>query len=83
MSYEKVMRADKLSVGTKQTIRSIEEGKVSEVYVAIDADAKITTKVVQLCKKYHIPFEYVDSMKQLGKACGIEVGAAMAAALKE
>jgi large subunit ribosomal protein L7A len=83
MSYEKVMRAAKLSVGTKQTIRSIEIGQATEVYVAKDADSKITTKVIHLCKKNQIPYVYVDTMKQLGKACGIEVGAAMAATLKE
>lgn len=83
MSYEKVKRALALSVGTKQTIRSIELNHAEEVYIARDADSKITTKVIHLCKKYQVPYVYVDSMKQLGKACGIDVGAAMAATLKQ
>lgn len=79
MSYEKVKQADKLVIGMKQTVKAVEQGTVKEVFVAKDADPRITGKVVALCKEKQIPVEYVDSMKQLGKACGIEVGAATAA----
>lgn len=83
MSYEKVKQAKRLSVGTKQTTKLIEQGKASEVFVARDADPRITSKVVNLCKKMGVQVTYVDSMKQLGKACGIEVGAAIAAVVNE
>lgn len=83
MSYEKVKQAKRLSVGTKQTTKLIEQGKASEVFVARDADPRITSKVVNLCKKMGVQVTYVDSMKQLGKACGIEVGAAVAAVANE
>ncbi|PDO11413.1 MAG: ribosomal protein L7Ae-like protein [Candidatus Reconcilbacillus cellulovorans] len=73
----------KLRIGTKQTSRLVESGKASEVFVAKDADPKVTGKVVDLCRQKGIPVTYVDSMKQLGKACGIEVGAAMAAIERE
>jgi large subunit ribosomal protein L7A len=77
MSYERLKQASILRIGTKQTIKSVEQGEVTEVYVAKDADPRITAKVIHLCIKHHIPVIYVDSMKQLGKSCGIEVGAAM------
>jgi large subunit ribosomal protein L7A len=83
MSYEKRLQETKLSIGTKQTTRSIELGKAAEVFVARDADPRITSKIVNLCKKMGIQLTYVDTMKQLGKACGIEVGAAMVAVLNE
>lgn len=83
MSYEKVTQAQNISIGTKQTVKMIEMGKASEVYVAKDADPRITSKVVHLSKKMGVPIVYVDSMKLLGKACGIDVGAAMAASLNE
>jgi large subunit ribosomal protein L7A len=83
VSYEKVKQAKRLSVGTKQTTKLIEQGKASEVFVARDADPRITSKVVNLCKKMGVQVTYVDSMKQLGKACGIEVGAAVAAVANE
>lgn len=83
-SFEKVIQAGgNLSIGTKQTVRSVELGMAVEVYVAKDADPRITSKIVDLCQKKKVRITYVDSMKSLGKACGIEVGAAMAARINE
>ncbi len=82
-SYEKVIQAEHISVGTKQTMKMVELGKASEVYVAKDADPRIKLKIVELCKKLGVKLTYVDSMRALGKACGIEVGAAMAANVNE
>jgi large subunit ribosomal protein L7A len=79
VSYEKSLQAKNVSIGTKQTTRLVELGKSSEVFVAADADPRITLKIVNLCKKMGVKITYVDTMKQLGKACGIDVGAAMAA----
>lgn len=79
MSYDKVKQAQKLSIGTKQATRMVELGKASEVFIAEDADPRITMKMVNLCKKMGVTVTYVDSMKLLGKACGIDVGAAMVA----
>lgn len=79
MSYEKVEQATALVIGLKQTIKAIEQGMVKEVFVAKDADARLTSKVVSLCREKTIPVDVVDSMRNLGKACGIEVGAAAAA----
>ncbi|HEX7055700.1 MAG TPA: ribosomal L7Ae/L30e/S12e/Gadd45 family protein [Bacilli bacterium] len=73
----------KVIIGTKQTTKAVEHGNAFEVYVASDADPKITFKITQLCKKMGVKVVFVDTMKQLGKACGIEVGAAMAAVVKE
>ncbi|QGQ93611.1 50S ribosomal protein L7ae-like protein [Paenibacillus psychroresistens] len=83
MPYEKVKQADKISIGTKQATKMIEAGKAQEVFVAKDADPRVTTKVIALCKKMGVQVTYVDSMKLLGKACGIEVGAAIAAVVNE
>lgn len=79
MSYEKVKQASSVMIGMKQTLKAVEQGMVKEVFIAKDADSRITSKLVALCSVKNVPVEYVDSMKQLGKACGIEVGAATAA----
>jgi large subunit ribosomal protein L7A len=79
MSYEKVKQAKELRVGLKQTIKSIEQQEVVEVMIARDADPQIITKVLRICQEHHILVTYVDSMRKLGKACGIEVGAATVA----
>lgn len=83
MSYEKVKQAQILKIGTKQTTKMIELGKASEVFVAKDADPRVTIKIVNLCNKAGVQITYVESMKQLGKVCGIDVGAAVAAAINE
>lgn len=75
MSYEKVLQASNLIVGTKQTVRALKSGHVQEVYVAIDADPRITESIIETAKEMGVPFITVDSMKKLGKACGIDVGA--------
>jgi large subunit ribosomal protein L7A len=83
LPYEKVKQADKISIGTKQATKLIEAGQAQEVFVAKDADTRVTSKVIALCKKMGVQVTYVDSMKQLGKACGIEVGAAIVAVVNE
>jgi large subunit ribosomal protein L7A len=69
-------------VGIKQTIKAIEKGSVKIVYIAKDADERVVGKVVELCKKGNILLKYVDTMKFLGKACNIDVGAAVACILE-
>lgn len=82
MSYDKVKQAKARTVGTKQTKKAIEQGKVLEVYVAKDADQHVTEGLIAMCQDRNITIRYVDSMKDLGKACGIQVGAATVGILK-
>jgi large subunit ribosomal protein L7A len=79
MSYEKVMQANTFIVGTKQTVKALKSGTVKEVVIAEDADVIVTQKVIQAANEHNIPVVKVDSMKKLGKACGIEVGASAVA----
>ncbi|ABO65487.1 MULTISPECIES: 50S ribosomal protein L7ae-like protein [Geobacillus] len=82
MSYEKVLQAGKIVIGTKQTIRALKEGKAAEVIVAEDADLPIIEKVMAAANEANVPITKVDSMKKLGKACKIQVGAAAVAILR-
>lgn len=82
MSYEKVSQAQNVVIGTKQTVKALKEGNVHELIVASDAEPKVTAKVVEEAILYKVPILYVDSMKKLGKACGIEVGAAAVAIIR-
>lgn len=83
MSYEKVKQAKNVLIGTKQTKKAVLQGTVEEVIIASDADQHLVDPVVELCKDRGITVSFVDSMKKLGKACGIQVGAAMAALYKK
>ncbi|AYF53765.1 50S ribosomal protein L7ae [Clostridium botulinum C] len=65
-------------VGLKQTMKYIQNNKGKCLYVAKNADGKLTDPVVTLAKKRLLKIIYVDTMKNLGMFCGIEVGAAVA-----
>ncbi|MGF7058333.1 ribosomal L7Ae/L30e/S12e/Gadd45 family protein [Brassicibacter mesophilus] len=69
-------------VGTKQAKRAIINNEVEKMVIAKDADTKLINELVQLCNERSIEVIYVDNMKDLGKACGIDVSAASAAILK-
>ncbi|WP_066366321.1 50S ribosomal protein L7ae-like protein [Neobacillus fumarioli] len=82
MSYEKVLQAQKIVIGTKQTVKALNQGIVEELIIADDADAKLTASAVEKANELEIPVHHVDSMKKLGKACGIAVGAATVAIIR-
>ena len=69
-------------VGVKQVRRALNTSKVEIVYVAEDAEEKVTKDIKILCKEKQIPIISVDNMKKLGEACGIDINAAVAALLK-
>jgi len=79
MSYEKVLQAKAIIIGTKQTVKALKQGIIKEIVVAKDADQRLIAKVTNTAMEVSVPVLYVDSMKKLGKACGIEVGAAAVA----
>ncbi|TYS07265.1 50S ribosomal protein L7ae-like protein [Bacillus subtilis] len=79
MSYDKVSQAKSIIIGTKQTVKALKRGSVKEVVVAEDADPILTKSVITLARDQGIAVSMVESMKKLGKACGIEVGAAAVA----
>jgi large subunit ribosomal protein L7A len=79
MSYEKVSQAYSIIVGTKQTIKALKNGEVKEIVVADDADPRVIYNVIQTAKEQQVSITKVESMKKLGRACGIEVGAAAVA----
>ena len=71
----------KMVVGAKQMKKALSSGRATWVILAENADPAITEPLEQLCQQYHISCAWVPNMLDLGKACGIEVGTAAAAAL--
>jgi large subunit ribosomal protein L7A len=69
------------TIGTKQTLKAIEKGITEIVFIAKDAESKVTNPLVELCNQKNVPIYYVDTMEELGKACKIDVSAAAAAVL--
>ena len=68
-------------VGAKQAKRALRDGKAKRVYLAEDADPRVTDPIAEMCAREGVPVEHVSKMKDLGDACGISVGAAVVAAL--
>ncbi|VFU14452.1 K-turn RNA binding protein; alternative ribosomal protein L7A [anaerobic digester metagenome] len=83
MGLEKVKKAGKIVVGTRQTAKMIENNSAREVYLARDAEERIVLPIIQACKEKGLPVYYVETMAELGKACQIKVGAAMCAILEK
>ncbi len=80
---EQLKEAKQKVAGARQTIRALESKVALIVYVARDAEDKVLSPVLCLCEQGGVPVRYVDSMEQLGKACNIKVGAAVAAITEE
>lgn len=78
MALDGLRAARKKTVGTKQTLKAVEKGLARQVYVARDAEAHVIAPLMELCAKRGTPCEYAESMRELGRACGIQVGAAAA-----
>ena len=68
-------------VGAKQAKRALNDGRAKKVFVAGDADPQVTQPLAQLAVDKRVPVELVPTMKELGAACGIAVGSAVAALL--
>ncbi|SMO79773.1 ribosomal L7Ae/L30e/S12e/Gadd45 family protein [Melghirimyces algeriensis] len=81
MSYDKVKSANRLLIGAKQAKKAIQQGKATRIVIAKDAEEHITQSLIELCRNHGVAVSYVDSMQELGKVCGIDVGAATAAIL--
>ncbi|HEX3016092.1 MAG TPA: ribosomal L7Ae/L30e/S12e/Gadd45 family protein [Desulfobacteria bacterium] len=83
MSMERLKAAKRKTVGLKQTQKALEKTLVKVVFIAEDAEQHIAKPLFKLCSEKEVPVEWVASMADLGKACGIEVGAATAAIIEE
>lgn len=69
-------------VGVKQTLKFMKNDKGRVLYIAKNADEKLVEPVINLAIQKSLEIVYIDSMKELGKLCGIEVGAATALVLE-
>ena len=73
------LRNQKTVVGAKQLRKAFAKGTVRWVFLARNADPAITEPLLAQCKLNHVPYTWIATMADLGRTCGIEVGAAAAA----
>lgn len=69
------------TVGIKETMKAVQEGKVQVVFVAKDAAKHMRHSIVSAAEAHNVQIMYVDAMTELGKACNVEVKTATAALL--
>ena len=68
-------------VGAKQLKKALQKGIAQRVFLAENADPAITDLLADLCWQQQVDCSWVATMADLGRACGIEVGAAAAAVI--
>ncbi len=69
-------------VGIKQLRRALKDNTCSKVFLAENAEERITAPIAQQCAEQGIEVEWVATMHELGQACDIEVGSAAAGILR-
>ena len=72
----------KVVVGAKQLKKAVEAGRTRYVFLAKNADPAVTASLAAMCEQCGIVPRWVPSMALLGRACGIDVGAAAAAVVE-
>lgn len=77
------MPGTKIVVGARQLRKALLAGRARYVLLARDADPGLTEPIEALCREHSVQYAWVPSMSELGSACGIEVGAAAAAAVSD
>ena len=69
-------------VGVKQLRKAVGRDEIRRIFLAEDADPVITEPMEALASERGIPVSWVPTMKELGRACGIAVGASAAGLLR-
>ncbi|MBC3888223.1 50S ribosomal protein L7 [Acetobacterium paludosum] len=69
-------------IGMKQTLKAVKEEKALKVVLAEDTDESIKKSIVDCCNDHNVPIERVETKVGLGKAGGIDRGAAVIAIIK-
>ncbi len=73
---------NKLIVGVRQSMKALINRKATEAYMAEDSDEFIQKDFIRECAAGDISVIRYATMAELGRACGIEIGAAVACRIK-
>ena len=77
------IKGKKFVAGLKQSKKAIETGQADIVFIARDADMHVVFPLEKLCESKGLDITYVNNMKELAKACHIEVPTAVAVIVKD
>ena len=82
MALEALKQAEQRTVGVKQTEKAVARQAAAIVYIAADADERVTANLQEMCEEQNVPLDCSETMLAIGRACNINVKAAAAAVLK-
>ncbi|OLD37432.1 MAG: 50S ribosomal protein L7Ae/L30e/S12e/Gadd45 [Armatimonadetes bacterium 13_1_40CM_3_65_7] len=80
-AIDRLRAAEFKAVGSSQTAKAIGKGRAQAVFVAKDADRRVVESVLAAARDQGLEIVEVGSMRELGRVCGIAVGASAAAIL--
>jgi large subunit ribosomal protein L7A len=70
-------------VGVKQTLKALKNNQGKVLYVAKDADSNMTEPILKLAEINSLQIVFVDTMKELGSLCDIDVASISALCLED
>lgn len=83
-AVEMAKNTGKVKKGTNETTKAVEKGLAKLVIIAEDVEPEeIVMHLPALCEEKKIPYVYVPSKAELGRAAGIDVAAASACIIEE
>lgn len=65
------------AVGLRSVEKRIGRGEIASVYLAADADARLSHKVLSLCVEHHVPCMRCYTRQQMGEFARLDVPAAV------
>lgn len=66
-------------VGIKEVLKAVKDGEVTRVYIGANAENHVIDELIKTCEEKQIEMVQVETMAELGKMAGIEIGASAAA----
>ena len=71
-----------LKTGFKEVLKSVEKNLAQKIFIAEDISSSMKDKLENSAKVSGCEVLYIETMKDLGGMCGIDVGASCACILK-
>ena len=71
-----------LKTGFKEVLKSVEKNLSQKVFIAEDVSSSMKDKLTNAAEVAGCDVLYIETMKDLGAMCGIDVGASCACILK-
>lgn len=68
--------------GLKQVTKGIISNGIGIVYLAVDCDKEIEERILSVCGSRNVPVKRLYTQEELGKACNIDVRAAVVGIIK-